>query len=64
MRIKNKKNKHKKTSKARENTGDQVTIDFSLVSDWFLGQTQSKTKQTEVISDHFLHSIETCSYAP
>ena len=64
MRIKNKKNKHKKTSKARENTGDQVTIDFSLVSDWFLGQTQSKTKQTEVISDHILNSIETCSYAP
>ena len=64
MRIKNKKNKHKKTSKARENTGDQVTIDFSLVSDWFLGQTQSKTKKTEVISDHILHSIETCSYAP
>lgn len=64
MRIKNKKNKRKKTSKARENVGDQVTIGFSLVSDWFLGQTQSKTKQTEVISDYILHSIETCSYAP
>lgn len=64
MRIKNKKNKHKKTSNARENTGDQVTIGFSLVSDWFLGQTQSKTKQTEVISDYILHSIEACIYAP
>ena len=64
MRIKNKKNKHKKTSKAQENTGDQVTIGFSLVSDWFLGQTQSKTKQTEVISDYILHSIEACTYAP